>query len=64
MSEYQTIEGELMAMEISLQDAVLERVHYDLYNEVEWDLEYVIDDDIGRIKDLLQQLLYGMVGLE
>lgn len=64
MSEYQTIEGELMAMEISLQDAVLERVHYDLYNEVEWDLEYVIDDDIVRIKDLLQQLLYGMVGLE
>jgi len=47
MSEYQTIEGELMAMEISLQDAVLERVHYDLYNEVEWDLEYVIDDDIA-----------------
>jgi len=64
MSEYQTIEGELMAMEISLQAEVLERVHYDLYNEVEWDLEYVIDDDIGRIKDLLQQLLYGMVGLE
>jgi len=64
MSEYQTIEGELMAMEISLQAEVLERVHYDLYNEVEWDLEYVIDDDIGRIKDLLQHLLYGMVGLE